>query len=86
MRASKKASTKVTAEEQLTMLIESMKSLCQQAEMTLQAMSHNAQQEKEMARKRQAEGIAAAKAKGKKLGRKPIQMPSNFGELVAECS
>ena len=34
--------------------------------------------------KRQAQGIAVAKAKGIKFGRPEITLPENFGELVHE--
>ena len=37
-----------------------------------------AEQERETIRKRQAEGIQAAKAKGKKLGRPALQFPTNW--------
>ena len=40
-----------------------------------------AEQERETLRQRQAEGIAAAKAKGKKLGRPNIQYPENWNEV-----
>jgi DNA invertase Pin-like site-specific DNA recombinase len=39
----------------------------------------------ELIRQLQAEGIAAAKAKGKRLGRKPIEMPENFHEACVSC-
>nr|WP_330412953.1 hypothetical protein [Dorea formicigenerans] len=35
-------------------------------------------------RKRQAQGIAVAKAKGVNFGRPEIVLPDNFGELVRE--
>ena len=40
-----------------------------------------AQQERETIRKRQAEGIEAAKAKGKKLGRPALAFPANWEEV-----
>jgi DNA invertase Pin-like site-specific DNA recombinase len=43
-----------------------------------------AEQEREMIRKRQAEGIEAAKQKGKKLGRPPLTFPENWDEVYAE--
>ena len=43
-------------------------------------MCWKAQNERETIRKRQAEGIAVAKAKGKKFGRPKIDLPSNFEE------
>ncbi|MEE1126177.1 MAG: recombinase family protein [Acutalibacteraceae bacterium] len=43
-----------------------------------------AQQERENIRKRQAEGIAIAKSKGKKLGRPAIIFPANWKEVYTE--
>lgn len=40
-----------------------------------------AEQERETIRKRQAEGIAAAKAKGKKMGRPALTFPDNWNEV-----
>ena len=48
------------------------------ADLVLQILSFVAQSERENIRKRQAEGIAAAKAKGVKFGRPPIPLPDNF--------
>ncbi len=48
------------------------------ADIVLQILSFVAQNEREFIRKRQAEGIAAAKAKGVKFGRPPIPLPDNF--------
>lgn len=48
------------------------------ADLVLQILSFVAQSEREYIRKRQAEGIAAAKAKGIKFGRPPAQLPDNF--------
>ena len=54
-----------------------------------------AEQERETIRKRQAEGIEAAKAKGKKFGRPALDFPSNWdkvytawkaGEITAKCA
>ena len=42
-----------------------------------------AEQERETIRKRQAEGIEAAKAKGKTLGRPALQFPDNWKEVYA---
>lgn len=41
-----------------------------------------AQSERENINKRQAQGIAAAKAKGVKFGRPEIQVPEDFGKIV----
>lgn len=51
------------------------------ADLVLQILSFVAQNEREYIRKRQAEGIAAAKAKGVKFGRKPLPLPENFYEV-----
>lgn len=42
-----------------------------------------AEQERLTIRQRQAEGIAAAKAQGKHLGRQPITFPKNWDEVYA---
>ena len=42
-----------------------------------------AEQERETIRKRQAEGIEAAKAKGKTLGRPALQFPDNWKEVYS---
>lgn len=52
------------------------------ADLVLQILSFVAQSERESIRKRQAEGIAAAKAKGVRFGRPVKKPPENFGELV----
>ena len=54
------------------------------ADLVLQILSFVAQNERENIRKRQAQGIAVAKAKGIKFGRPEIVLPENFGELVHE--
>jgi DNA invertase Pin-like site-specific DNA recombinase len=52
------------------------------ADLVLQILSFVAQSERESIKKRQAEGIAAARARGVRFGR-PIKMPpENFAELV----
>lgn len=48
------------------------------ADLVLQIPSFVAQNEREYIRKRQAEGIEAAKIKGVKFGRKPLPLPENF--------
>lgn len=53
------------------------------ADLVLQILAYVAQTEREMIRQRQAEGIAAAKAKGKKFGRRPLPLPEGF-ERVCE--
>ena len=44
-------------------------------------MSFAAQNEREYIRRRQADGIAAAKARGVMFGRKPLPLPENFHEV-----
>ena len=50
------------------------------ADIVLQVLSFVAENERENIRKRQAEGIAAAKARGVKFGRPPKPLPENFHE------
>ena len=52
------------------------------ADLVLQVLSFVAENERENIRKRQAEGIAAAKAKGKHIGRPIKNIPDNFDKLV----
>ena len=52
------------------------------ADLVLQILSFVAQSERENIRKRQAEGIAAARARGAKFGRPPLPMPDNFPEVL----
>lgn len=52
------------------------------ADLVLQILSFVAQSERENIRKRQAEGITAAKARGVVFGRPPVPIPDNFPELV----
>ncbi len=54
------------------------------ADLVLQILSFVAQSERENIKKRQAEGIAAAKARGVKFGRPEKTTPEKFGKLVAE--
>ena len=55
------------------------------ADLVLQVMAYFAQTERESIRQRQAEGIAAAKARGQQLGRKPLPLPEGFEELCVRC-
>ncbi|MBQ6240660.1 MAG: recombinase family protein [Firmicutes bacterium] len=55
------------------------------ADMVLQIMAYFAQTEREFIHQRQAEGIAAAKAKGKHLGRKASPLPDGFEKTCAQC-
>ena len=54
------------------------------ANIVLQLLSYVAQTEREFIRQRQAEGIAAAKARGVKFGRKPTERPGEFTNLRHE--
>lgn len=51
------------------------------SDLVLQILSFVAESERANIRKRQAEGIAAAKARGIKFGRPPIPLPENFFEV-----
>ncbi len=52
------------------------------ADMVLQILSYVAQIEREKIRTRQAEGIAAAKARGVHFGRRSKPLPEAFGEVA----
>ena len=52
------------------------------ADLVLQILSFVAQSERENIKKRQAEGITAAKEKGTVFGRPVKDVPDNFGQLV----
>ena len=52
------------------------------ADLVLQILSFVAQSERESIKKRQAEGIAAAKAKGVKFGRPEKEVPDDFGKII----
>lgn len=51
------------------------------SDMVLQTLAYVAQKERESIRKRQAEGIAAAKARNVHFGRKAMQRPTEFDEV-----
>lgn len=53
------------------------------ADIVLQLLSYVAQTEREFIHQRQAEGIAAAKARGVKFGRPRMALPEGFGEVKA---
>lgn len=55
------------------------------SDLVLQLFAYVAQTEREFIKQRQAEGIAAAKAKGKKFGRTPITLPPEFENVCFEC-
>ena len=54
------------------------------ADIVLQLLSYVAQTEREFIRQRQAEGIAAAKARGVVFGRRPMERPAEFESVLAE--
>lgn len=51
------------------------------SDIVLQLLAYVAQTEREFIKQRQAEGIAAAKAKGVRFGKKPIEVPDAFEDL-----
>ena len=53
------------------------------ADIVLQLLSYVAQTEREFIRQRQAEGIAAAKARGVRFGRVPMAVPEEFEPIYA---
>jgi len=53
-------------------------------DLMLQILSFVAQNDRENIRKRQAQGIAAAKARGVRFGRPIKKPPKNFGSLVSQ--
>ena len=56
------------------------------SDIVLQILSFVAENERMNIRQRQAEGIAAAKAKGVRFGRPPLPLPENFYEMHASWS
>lgn len=54
------------------------------SDLVLQILSFVAQNERENIRKRQAEGIAAAKSKGIKFGRPQIKIPDDFDIIIKQ--
>ena len=54
------------------------------ADLVLQVLSFAAHNERDNIRKRQAEGIAAAKARGVHMGRPNKKVPDNFPEIVKQ--
>ena len=55
------------------------------SDIVLQLLSYVAQTERDYIKKRQAEGIAAAKARGVRFGAKPKKQPSNFEDIYLMC-
>ncbi len=56
------------------------------ADLVLQILSFVAQSERENIKKRQAQGIAAAKSNGVKFGRPKKKIPKSFNKIMAEWS
>lgn len=54
------------------------------ADLVLQILSFVAQSERENIKKRQAQGIAAAKQKGVKFGRPEVPLPEHFDKIIQE--
>lgn len=54
------------------------------ADLVLQILAYVAQTERDFIHQRQAEGIAAAKAKGTKFGRRAVEMPDGFEQLYQQ--
>ena len=54
------------------------------ADLVLQILSFVAQSERENIKKRQAQGIAAAKAKGVRFGRPETPLPENFDKIIRD--
>ena len=52
------------------------------SDLVLQILSFVAQNERENIRKRQAEGIAAAKARGTQFGRPVVSVPQDFPQII----
>lgn len=55
------------------------------ADLVLQIFAYVAKTEREFICQRQAEGIAAARRKGKKLGRPEKEMPDEFSKICRRC-
>ena len=55
------------------------------SDIVLQVLSFVAENERDNIRQRQAEGIAAAKARGVRFGRPPLPLPDNFHMLHQAC-
>lgn len=52
------------------------------ADIVLQLLSYVAQVEREFIKSRQAEGIAAAKARGVRFGPRPMEKPKDYNRIV----
>jgi DNA invertase Pin-like site-specific DNA recombinase len=51
------------------------------SDLVLQVLSFTAQSERDVLRQRQAEGIAAARARGQMFGKEPLTLPRDFEDL-----
>lgn len=54
------------------------------SDLILQVLSYVAEQERTFIKQRQKEGIEIAKSKGIKFGRKPIERPYNWDEVISK--
>ena len=54
------------------------------SDLVLQILSFSAHTERENMLQKQAEGIAAARARGVKFGRRPVALPGDFDRLCEE--
>lgn len=54
------------------------------ADLVLQILSYTAEKERLSIRERQAQGVAAAKAKGKRFGRPAVEFPEDWDEVYAD--
>ena len=55
------------------------------ADIFLEVLAYVAETERDFIKQRQAEGIAAAKARGKKMGRVPLDIPEEFEAVCKQC-
>lgn len=53
-------------------------------DIVLELLSYVAETEREFIRRRQAEGIAAAKSRGVQFGRRPMERPAAYGEMLCQ--
>lgn len=56
------------------------------ADIVLQLLSYVAQVEREHIKQRQAEGIAAARARGVRFGRPELKRPESYGDVARRCA
>ena len=55
------------------------------SDLVLQVFAYVAQIEREFIHQRQEEGIAAARMRGQRFGRKPVPVPDGFEDVCREC-